>query len=89
MGSQAAQLIHAAGASSPGNLPEGTYAIALHAKDEETLKGLNYALKMEGIKAYPIIESDAPYEGQLMAIGVAPGDRKILKRLLSRFPLIR
>lgn len=89
MGHQAAQLIHAAGASSPGNLPVGTYAIALHAKDEDELKRINYALLQEGIGCSTIIESDAPYSGQLMAIGIAPMDRRRLRRLLSRYPLVK
>ncbi len=36
-GLQVAQAIHAAGESSPGNLPDGTYAIALAVADEPAL----------------------------------------------------
>jgi hypothetical protein len=36
-GIQAAQVIHAAGESSPGSLPDGTYAIALSVPDERAL----------------------------------------------------
>lgn len=36
-GIQAAQVIHAAGESSPGGLPDGTYAIALSVPDEPAL----------------------------------------------------
>jgi hypothetical protein len=36
-GIQAAQIIHAAGESSPGKLPDGTFAIALSVPDEAAL----------------------------------------------------
>lgn len=89
VGVQAAQLIHAAGASSPGDLPHGTYAIALHAKDESELKKLSEALSKAYVVHTPIIESDAPYSGQMTAIGVFPGDRRKLKKLLSSYPLVK
>lgn len=88
---QAAQLIHAAGESSPGNLSKGTYAIALHARDEAHLCQIAAQLKMAGIERHLIVEIDPPYSGQAMAIGIAPCDRKnkALKRITSQLPLIK
>lgn len=89
IGIQAAQIIHAAGYSSPGNLPDGTYAVALHVPDEPAILELAGALERAGLPRHLIVEGDAPYAGQAMAIGIPPGDRKGLKKLLSRYPLVK
>ena len=86
---QAAQLIHAAGRSSPGGLAEGTYAIALTTENETELCKLAAVLKLSGIRSELIVESDTPFEGQAMALGIAPTDRKLLKPYLARFPLLK
>lgn len=82
-------MIHAAGESSPGNLPTGTYAIALAARDEAHLSEVSFALFRAGIKHVRVVEPDAPYSGQLMALGVPPGERSRLRRHLSSLPLLR
>ena len=86
---QAAHLIHAAGESSPGNLPASTYAVALVVKDEACLRSLAETLERAGLPRHLCIESDAPYTGQAMALGIAPGDRKVLKKYLSKYPLLK
>lgn len=90
MGAIAAQLIHAAGESSPGNLPEGTIAIALSAKDEPHLLQIEAALKAEGIAHRAIREPDPPYFGALMAIGLPPQEKPQgpAKKILGRLPLL-
>lgn len=88
-GAQAAQLIHAAGQSITEPVSEGSYAIALHAKSEQELRSLAERLKAAAIEHTVIVESDAPYAGQAMAIGIRPMDRKALKPLLSSYPLAR
>jgi hypothetical protein len=88
-GLQAAQLIHAAGESSPGNLPPHTYAIALVAKNEADLNDISFQLFKAGIKHKRIVESDEPWNNQLMAIGIPPMPRSKLKKLLSKYPLLR
>lgn len=88
-GVQAAQLIHAAGESSPGNLNSGTFAFALVAKDETALKELSFDLFMNGVPHKSIFEPDAPWSGQLMAIGVCPGPRKKLRKHFSNLPLLK
>jgi hypothetical protein len=82
-------LIHAAGESSPGSLPPHTYAIALTTKNEEGLNELSYSLFKAGIAHRRIIESDTPYTGQLMAIGIKPGWRSELRKHLSHLRLLR
>jgi hypothetical protein len=42
-----------------------------------------------GIPHNRIIEGDRPYEGQLMAIGVMPMDRKRVRKYLSDLPLVK
>jgi hypothetical protein len=88
-GLQAAQLIHAAGESSPGNLKPHTYAIALTAPDERALEDLSFKLFRLGIPHKRIIESDAPWTGQLMALGLFPDSRNKLRKYLSHLPLLR
>lgn len=66
-----------------------TYAIALLAKDEVDLCALAARLKMAGIERHLIVEPDAPYAGQAMAIGIAPTDRRLLKKYLSQYPLLK
>lgn len=87
-GLQAAQLIHAAGYSSPGQLPAGTYAVALAARDELELHRLSRDLARAGLPHHLVIEQDAPYTGQAVALGIAPMDRAPLRPLLRRFPLL-
>ena len=89
-GVQAAQLIHAAGHSSPGAaLPTGTFAIALTCADEVELSDLYRRLKMAGIDAVAINEPDEPYNGALMAIGLPPNYRSTYRRFMSNLPLLK
>lgn len=88
-GIQAAQLIHAAGQSSPGNLPDGTYAVALTVPDEAALRALAADLKLAGLPRRLVVEADAPYTGQAMALGIPPCARRTLKPFLARYPLLR
>lgn len=83
-----AQIIHAAGESSPGNLPDGTYAIALTAEAPQ-LQDLARQLSEAGIAHRNIRESDAPFSGELMAIGVCPQPRSKLRRYFSTLPLVK
>jgi len=66
----AAQLVHAAGESSPGNLPEGTYAIVLAVPNIAKLLALEKRLVDAGIPHKAIREPDEPYCNDLMSIGI-------------------
>jgi len=88
-GDLCAQLIHAAGESSPGNLPPDTRAVALGARSELDLLRLEQKLKKKNIPHVAIREPDAPWNGQLMAIGITPCHRSMVKKEVSNFPLIK
>lgn len=96
---QLAQLLHAAGESAalwasslaggPRRLPYDTHAIALHARSEAELLQLEQRLQVAKIPHVSVREVDAPFEGQLMAIGLCPSAGKEVRRLLSSLPLAR
>jgi hypothetical protein len=88
-GIQAANLVHAAGESSPGGLPSGTYAVVLAVPDESALKAVAARLKLAAVGHVLVVEPDAPFNGALMAIGLVPGPREVIRRLLSSLPLLR
>lgn len=89
VGDLAAQLIHAAGESSPGNLPPETRAVALGARSEIELLKLEQKLKKKNIPHVAIREPDEPWCGQIMAIGIAPCRRSLIRKEVSNFPLIK
>lgn len=86
---QAAQIVHAAGESSPGGLPSGTNAVVLTVKSEAELQELGRRLALEGVQHVSIYEPDAPYNGALMAIGCVPQRKEVIRRHLSSLPLLR
>lgn len=88
-GVQAAQIVHAAGESSPGNLPSGTNAVVLAVSTEVELQEVARRLGLAGIRHACIYEPDAPYRGALMAIGCTPARKEGLRKLLSSLPLLR
>ena len=83
-----AQLVHAAGESVSGSLPQGTFAVVLEVEDEPRLRELANNLQIGDIKHTLITEVDAPYTGQATAIGIEPTrNRGELKKYLSSLPL--
>lgn len=84
----AAQVTHAAGESSPGDLSPGTYAVVLQA-DSALLVELEQQLTRDGVAHRAIRESDPPYAGQLMAIGLRPAPRKEVQGHVSSLPLLK
>lgn len=90
LGVIAAQLIHAAGESSPGNLPTGTRAVALAVDDESSLERIEARLIQKEIPHIAIREPDLPWNGAIMAIGLHPViDRKPIRKVLGRLPLLK
>jgi hypothetical protein len=53
------------------------------------LRSLSVRLADANVRHALVVEADAPYAGQAMAIGIEPMDRKLLKPLLSSYPLAR
>jgi hypothetical protein len=88
-GVQAANIVHAAGESSPGGLAAGTYAVVLTAPDELALHRVALRLEAAGVALTRIVEPDAPHDGALMALGLAPRPKEVLRRLLSSLPLLK
>lgn len=88
-GVQAAQICHAAGESSPGNLPPGTYAVVLTAPNERALVQLADRLRLAGVRFASIFEPDAPHDGALMALGLVPARKEVVRRHVSSLPLLR
>lgn len=82
-------MCHAAGESSPGNLPAGTYAVVLAAEGLEQLEELRKALEAAQVPHAAIVENDPPWSGQLMAIGLVPAPKSKLKGLLRRYALLK
>ncbi|NJK32610.1 MAG: hypothetical protein HC927_09480 [Deltaproteobacteria bacterium] len=86
----AAQLIHAAGESVRGALPEHTIAVALAADDEAHLLALERELRRLGIAHRAIREPDPPWNGALMAIGLEPvRDRARLRAVTGKLRLLK
>ena len=89
LGVIAANLVHAAGESSPGNLPEGTFAVVLAVPDEPALRAVAVRLELAGVAFVRVVEPDAPHNGALMALGLVPGRKEVLRRYVSSLPLLR
>ena len=85
-GLAAAQVLHAAGESaSLRSPPRGCHAVVLTAPKKE-LDELETILRWEKIPFRSIIENDAPYDNELVAIGIAPCEEG-LGRWLRHLPL--
>lgn len=82
-------IVHAAGESSPGNLPEDTYAVVLAAWDELHIALIADALEARGVALTRVRETEPPYSGALMALGLAPARKETLRRHVSQLPLLR
>jgi hypothetical protein len=86
----AAQLIHAAGESAGGDLPASTIAVALAARNEAQLLAIEQLLRRLKIPHRAIREPDSPWNGALMAIGLAPvRDRDAVRRVTGSLSLLR
>ena len=91
--------MHAAGESSPGFLPDHTFAIVLATRDEAHLLSIADGIKDLGLNIRLVREPDPPWNGQATALGITPirmpkgtppKDEPIrkLKALLRRLPLL-
>jgi len=86
-GIQAAMIVHAAGESSPGNLPHDTYAVVLAVPNEAALAREADRLQAAGVELVRVHEPDR--NDELMALGLRPARKGALRRLLSQLPLLR
>lgn len=82
-------MVHAAGESSPGEIPEGTNAVVLSVPDEPSLLAIESKLRRAAVGHITIREPDAPWDGAATAIGLVPvADRSRVKRVLGGLPLL-
>jgi len=87
LGTLCAQLVHSAGETGPTE--PGTHAVVLSARNEKHLLKIEQRLTHYKIKYHSVREPDAPYNGELMAIGIFPTcDRKFLKPVTKRLRLL-
>ena len=91
-GVQLAQTIHAAGQSAQvaGAFPASppTVAVAL-AASPEALALLARALAEADVRHVLVHEPDEPWRGALMAIGMVPAPRALVRRYVAHLPLVR
>jgi hypothetical protein len=80
-------IVHAAGESGPSI--EGTYAVVLTAPDEAALRAVRARLQLARVDFVSVTEPDPPWCGQLMALGLIPKRKEVLRRLVSSLPLLR
>lgn len=65
------------------------HAVALYAKNERELLELEQRLTEAKIRHHAVREPDAPWFGQLMAIGIYPQDRNNYHQLTRKFQLVK
>ena len=53
------------------------------------LQALASKLDAAGIPHKTVVESDPPWLGQVMAVGISPNTKEVLKKYLSSLPLLR
>lgn len=78
---------HIVARSKIDGIPRPT-AVVLGARNEQRLQRLERLLRTRGVSFVAIREPDPPFHGQLMAIGLHPGDRDALARHVNEFQLI-
>jgi len=104
LGVIAAQVTHAAGESfgkwglyfASGHITPGTSlvrgepttAVVLQADDNAHIKRIRRKLANTKVRFVPIYEPDTPWNGQLMAIGILPGEKEDLKHHFKGLQLL-
>jgi peptidyl-tRNA hydrolase len=98
LGVVCAQVTHAAGESYAAFVRDDVYkresdeptsAVVLGVKSERQLKNLEKKLKRHHVKHFAMREPDAPWLGQLMAIGLWPTERDSVTHILEKYNLIQ
>lgn len=90
-GQQVAQVVHAAGESTPLRVPTSTIAVALAARDEDHLRKISQDLKLADIPHVLIREPiQGREDGEAMSIGIEPtGDRSAIRKVTSSLPCVK
>jgi hypothetical protein len=69
--------------------PSETIAIVLGARNEGRLEKLAHALHADSVPCVEIHEVDGEYAGQLLAIGIVPGDKSALAPFVRDFHMLK
>lgn len=69
--------------------PATTIAVVLGARNEGRLLKLERVLEAAGVAHVAIRETDGEHAGQLMAIGLVPGEKEQLSPLVNEFHMLR
>lgn len=89
LGNFAAQLAHAAGESVSTPLPKNTHVVILAVRGEAALLAVAEKLSLSNILFTLIEEPDAPFNGAATALGIHPGPRTHVRKVLAHLPLLR
>lgn len=65
-----------------------TTAVVLGARNEGKLERLEQRLLKAGVQHVAVREPDAPYNGELMAIGLVPADRELVADYVREFNIL-
>ena len=88
LGLMGAMIVHAAGESVVEPLGDATHAIVLMARDELHLALEAERLEARGVPLVRIHEPDSPWHNALMAIGIRPRPKSVLKPLLRHLKVL-
>lgn len=70
--------------------PPGTFVVVLAAADEEHLRDISLVLGNNRLEFTLITETDGPYSGQAMAMGLElVADRGPVRKVVSSLPLLK
>lgn len=69
--------------------PAQTVAVVLGARNESKLRGFGARVLMAKIPHVFIHETEGAFAGQLMAVGLVPGDRDHLRRHVNEFQMFK
>jgi hypothetical protein len=84
----AAMVVHATGESVHQTHPDGCYAVVLAGVPEQ-LQDLERRLRAACVSHRTIIEADGPFLGQVLAIGITPASRDLVRPFVSSLPLLK
>lgn len=82
-------LFHAGGESSDGSLGPKTHGVVLEVPDEAGLEREAARLRALGVGFVEIREDRPPWNNALMALGVRPARKEVLRKFFSSMPLLK
>lgn len=80
-------VVHATGESVHRTHPDGLHAVVL-AGDPRQLQALKERLTAASVPHRTIFEPDPPFLGEVMAIGITPAARHLIKPYVRRLSLL-